>query len=251
MSNFNAYGKYYDLLYRDKDYTGEALYVSRLIQQWAPGCSSLLELGSGSGNHAAILCQQGMTVTGVERSQSMIDLAKSKNIKGFTPVLGDISTYRTEQTFGAAISLFHVVSYLTGNEALLRCFRNTHEHLEPGGIFIFDVWYTPAVYSQQPVVRIKRMGDAETSIVRIAEPIIHHRTHSIDVNFEVAVTDKSTGRTQILTECHPMRHFGEPEVALLAEATGFEVLVAEEFGTGRTPGPDTWGVCFVLKKKTT
>jgi SAM-dependent methyltransferase len=243
MNNFEAYGRYYDLLYKDKDYKAEAEYVATLIHRHAPAAKHILELGSGSGNHAAHLCAKGFTVLGVERSESMIELAKSKHIQGYATAQGDISTYSTDRTFDAAISLFHVISYLTDNDALLSCFRHTHRHLN-------DVWYTPAVYTQQPVVRIKRLADAEFSITRIAEPVNHYRRNVIDVNFEVNITHKAERTTEVLHETHPMRHFSEPEVGLLAEATGFEVIAAEEFQSGATPGPGTWGVCFILKKKT-
>jgi hypothetical protein len=45
-----------------------------------------------------------------------------------------------------------------------------------------------------------------------------------------------------------MRHFSIPEIELLAKLTGFEIIKTEEFLSGETPGPNTWGVCFVLSK---
>jgi hypothetical protein len=35
----------------------------------------------------------------------------------------------------------------------------------------------------------------------------------------------------------------------LAELTGFDILKAEEFLSGKDAGENTWGVCFILKKK--
>jgi len=43
---FNDYARYYDLLYRDKDYAAEAEYVAGLIQKFHPSAQSILELGS-------------------------------------------------------------------------------------------------------------------------------------------------------------------------------------------------------------
>ena len=34
---FDAYARYYDLLYKDKDYAGEAAYVHGLIQKYGTG----------------------------------------------------------------------------------------------------------------------------------------------------------------------------------------------------------------------
>ena len=49
---FDTYARYYDLLYRDKDYAGEAAYVASHIRQHAPEAARILELGCGTGAHA-------------------------------------------------------------------------------------------------------------------------------------------------------------------------------------------------------
>ena len=46
-----------------------------------------------------------------------------------------------------------------------------------------------------------------------------------------------------------MRHFSIPEIEYFAESNNFQVLKAEELLTGNEPSENTWGVCFVLKKK--
>jgi SAM-dependent methyltransferase len=249
MDNFKAYSQYYDLLYRDKDYAGESAYVAGLLQQYAPGTQKILELGSGSGAHAEKLCTAGYTVTGIERSAGMIAAAKSKAIAGFRPVRGDITDFKLEEQFDAAIALFHVISYVTDNEALIFCFRHTASHLKSEGLFVFDVWFTPAVYTQKPEQRVKHLEDDAIRVVRTAIPLMDHQRNVVDIRFEVTITDKTSGHTETLTEHHPMRHFSIPEIALLAELTGFNVLKAEEFVSGREPGPDTWGVCFILQKQ--
>ena len=56
--NFNIYSKYYDLLYKDKNYQQEAEYVFDSLSSFYPpkphSCKihEILELGCGSGNHA-------------------------------------------------------------------------------------------------------------------------------------------------------------------------------------------------------
>jgi SAM-dependent methyltransferase len=246
--NFQLYSAYYDLLYRDKDYAAEAAYIDSLLKKFSPGASSLVELGCGTGNHAEHLCAKGYSVTGLERSADMVELALQKNIKGFNPVVKDITHFELPEEFDAAISLFHVISYLTGNEALLSCFRSVHRHLKPGGLFIFDIWYSPAVYAQKPETRIKRLENDTVKVTRLAEPVMHINRNVIDVNYEIIMRDSATQQTEIFRETHPMRHFSIPEIALLANQTGFELAGHEEFLTGHTSGSDTWGVCLILKK---
>jgi SAM-dependent methyltransferase len=249
MNNFNTYSQYYDLLYKDKDYQSETDYIFNLIKAHNPGTRTVLELGCGSGTHAGFLCARHLVVKGIERSESMVNLALQKNIPGFSPIVGDITSFSLSEQFDTAISLFHVISYLTRNTELLNCFTNTSHHLKTGGIFIFDVWYSPAVYAQKPETRIKRMENDKISVTRIAESEMKTSQNTVNVHFEVLIRDKKTNIVETLTELHPMRHFSIPEIELVAQQTGFKVIRQEEFLTGKLPGEDTWGVCFVLQKQ--
>jgi len=44
-----------------------------------------------------------------------------------------------------------------------------------------------------------------------------------------------------------MRYLFKPEIDFLFEKAGFEFDNSVEWMTGRTPGFDTWGVCFIGK----
>lgn len=249
MNNFQLYSQYYDLLYKDKNYVAEAEYVAKTLKAYHKNIVSVIELGSGTGNHAEHLCTQRFKIFGIERSSEMVDIAKQKNIANYFPTVGDITTFKLKEKADAVISLFHVVSYLTDNQQLINCFSLTNEHLNSGGIFLFDVWYTPAVYTQKPETRIKRLSNQAIEVIRLAEPQIHYNNNVVDVNYEVIIKDSTSGKFTTLLEKHPMRHFSIPEIEILAALTGFELLKAEEFLTANLPSANTWGVCFVLRKK--
>jgi SAM-dependent methyltransferase len=249
MSNFNKYSAYYDLLYKDKNYEAESDYVSRALRNSDASINHLLELGCGSGNHAKYLTNFGFEVTGIERSPQMIEEAKTKNIQNFTAILGDITRFDLNKKFDAAISLFHVISYVTDNDALINCFKNVYNHLNPNGVFLFDVWFTPAVYSQKPSTKIRRLENSSLSITRIAESTVQYTENIVNVNFEVHILDKATKQLDILHETHPMRHFSIPELKLLATLSGFELIHCEEFLSHESPSDKTWGVCIIFKKK--
>lgn len=249
MSNFENYSKYYDLLYKGKNYKAETDYVADTLQEFDASINTVLELGSGSGAHASYLSQKGFVITGIERSEAMVKESLQKNISNFTPIQADITDFKISQQFDAVVSLFHVISYLTDNKALIACLQLVNSHLKPNGLFLFDFWYTPSVYSLKPETRIRRLEDDSISVVRIAESTMHTQTNVVDVNFEVHIQDKKTQQTEVLNELHPMRHFSIPELELLAELTGFELIKSEEFLTKKTPSTETWGVCVVFKKR--
>lgn len=239
-----GYSKYYNLLYADKDYKAEVDYIHRTIKKYSPDARSVIEYGSGTGNHGVLLQSLGYEMVGVERSAEMANVAKSR---GYNCIVSDITDFKLDGKFDVCLALFHVISYINDNESLLRLFRNTKEKLNEGGIFLFDVWFTPAVLTQVPEVRIKRLEDKDVKIVRLAEPVINHIKNTVDVNYTVMLESKHDGVRQEFQESHPMRHFGYQEIDLLARETGFEVLKAEEFLTRSVPGSSTWGVSFILK----
>jgi len=243
---FKAYSRYYDLLYRDKDYVAEAEYIADLLERFSVSGKRLLEFGSGTGKHGRLLAARGYEVTGIEQSAEMV--AQAEAAPGFSCQHGDICSVQLGQAFDAVLSLFHVVSYQTTNEAVQAVFARAAEHLEAGGLFVFDVWYTPAVYAQKPVVRVKRMEDEAIEITRIAEPELFPNENCVDVNYTIFARDLTSGAVETMTETHPMRHFSLPELDLLAQMSGFEVVGTEEFLTGKKPSEQTWGVCLILKK---
>jgi SAM-dependent methyltransferase len=243
---FNAYSRYYDLLYRDKDYTGEVEYVAALFARHGLSGCQLLELGSGTGKHGRLLAERGYQVTGVERSADMV--ARAIQTGGFSCRQGDICSVKLGCTFDAVLSLFHVMSYQVSNSSINAVLARSAEHLKSGGLFVFDVWYSPAVCEQRPEIRVKRMTDGVVEITRIAEPVIYPNENRVDVNYTIFVREIATGAFETFGEIHPMRHFSLPELDFLADAHGFERLAAEAFMTGESPGKSTWGVCIVLRK---
>lgn len=247
--NFNLYSQYYDLLYKDKPYKEESEYVfNTLTAKNVSPIKSVLELGCGSGNHAYWLTQKGWGITGIEKSEEMVVLAKTKGINNFMPIHGDITYFDLDKQYDAAISLFHVISYLNFNDELNNCFSAVNRHLNAGGLFLFDVWFTPGVYSQKPETRIKRMENDKVQIIRLAKSDVHYDTNVVDVHYEVIAHNKENNVWSSFTETHCMRHFSIPEINLLASHHGFDVVQIEEFITRNKPSDKTWAVCFILKK---
>lgn len=249
MSVFGNYSRYYDLLYRDKDYQGEADFVASVLAQHVPAGASVLELGCGTGRHAALLAQKGYRLHGVDRSETMLQVAHARcaHEPRLSFSAGDVRDFHDETRYDAVISLFHVVSYQTTNDDLLAMFETAKHQLKPGGIFFFDYWYGPAVLSERPQRREKQMESDEISVVRIATPQMHLRESIVDVNYDVAITDKKTKAVDTLKETHRMRYLFEPELALLAQVKGFHVLSSFEWMTRQTPSDASWGVCTVLQ----
>jgi predicted TPR repeat methyltransferase len=176
--------------------------------------------------------------------------AQATQTENFQVLVGDISRTQVPRKFGSVISLFHVMSYLSNRNSQVQVFKNANNHLEMGGHFIFDVWFTPAVKKQVPELRIKRMADETIDVVRIAEPTMFDEHKNVEVNYTIFIREKLDAYFEMISESHLMHHFDESEISSLASEAGFETVKVEEFLTGKPAGAETWGVCFILKKVT-
>jgi SAM-dependent methyltransferase len=253
MKIFESYAHYYDLLYQDKDYDGEVNFILKMLKLYAPNASEILELGCGTGAHAVLLAKQGYKIQGIDFSEEMIQRANhrlqqlpTEIIDGVKFTLGDIQNIRLNQKYDVALSLFHVFSYQVDNNSLLAALASIKEHLQPGGIFIFDVWYGPAVLSDRPSIRIKRVENEQIKITRIAEPILHPNDNLVEINYQIFVENKSKGTTNILEETHKMRYFFKPEIEFLLQQFDLKIISSREWMSDKDPGLDTWGVYFVV-----
>ncbi|MBW8886649.1 MAG: methyltransferase domain-containing protein [Fibrobacteres bacterium] len=252
MSVFGSYSRYYNLLYKDKDYQGEADYIAGLVRQYSGGkAKSLIDVGCGTGNHDVLLAKHGFEVDGVDRSEDMIRVGRQRaeGMKNLRFHLGDATDFRLGKKADAVVSLFHVMSYQTTNEALKSSFVSAFEHLAPGGIFVFDFWYGPGVLTDPPVLRVKKMEDESIKVLRVASPEIHPNRNVVDVNYEVLIEDKATGKLERLNETHHMRYLFKPELDFMLAAAGFKVVDFLEWMTSdREPGISTWNACIVASK---
>jgi SAM-dependent methyltransferase len=255
VSVFGGYAHYYDLLYRDKDYSSESVFVHNLIQKYHPNARTILELGCGTGGHAFHLAERGLVVHGVDISHQMLEEAIKKHetlspgvAKNINFSHGDVRNARIDKKVDCAISLFHVLSYQARNEDVIATFQTAKHHLNPGGLFIFDCWYGPAVLTTRPEARIKRFEDDMYSIVRVAEPVMHSNKNLVDVNYTILIKDKVKAMVDEQKETHRMRYFFYPEIEMLCTQNGFELVDAQEWMSGKQPGFDTWSVCFVVRR---
>lgn len=59
MSVFGSYSKYYDLIYKDKDYLAETNFIDSLIKKYAKGnVITILDMGRGTGGYTFLFAEK-------------------------------------------------------------------------------------------------------------------------------------------------------------------------------------------------
>jgi SAM-dependent methyltransferase len=249
-SIFTEYASYYDLIYRDKDYAGESLYINELIRSNNPGAVSILNLGCGSGRHDLHLTGKGYLVTGVDISEEMLHMARRNSVgnQRVAYIHGDISTLRLGRRFDAVTALFHVICYQTTNDQIRSAFDTVRQHLNEDGIFIFDCWYGPGVLTDRPDLRIKELEDEDITVTRTANPVLHPASNTVDVNYHILIRGKKTGAVKEIVELHTVRYLFLPEIEMMLEAAGMSVVDAHvSMKPGALPELGTWNLTVVAR----
>ncbi|MFX0152434.1 MAG: class I SAM-dependent DNA methyltransferase [Candidatus Hodarchaeota archaeon] len=250
MKAFDKYSSFYNIMYQDKDYVKEADYIDKIIRHYQPSTKSILDLGCGTGQHAKLLVQKGYKVHGVDTSKTMIE--EAKRIESHPSLwfsIGDVRAIQLKESFDVVISLFHVISYQTGNDDLQKVFSTAYNHLKDGGLFIFDCWYGPAVLTERPTDRIKIVENNDYKIIRSANPVMYANENVVKVIYHFFILDTQNKIMEEFEESHFMRYLFKPELEMLLNKTGFTLLRTTEFLTDKELDYTTWSACFIAKKK--
>ena len=103
-----------------------------------------LEFAIGTGRVAIPLHQRSVAVSGIELSQPMIDVLRTKVRPDEIPVVrGDMATTLVDGDFSLVYLVFNTISNLRTQAEQVECFRNASRHLAPGGRFVIELWVPP------------------------------------------------------------------------------------------------------------
>lgn len=246
----SVYATSYDSLYADKEYGGECDLLETVFAAYAYGpVRSVLDLGCGTGGHACLLAQRGYEVTGVDVSDDMLTLARNKaeclSSGRLTFVEGDVRTLALGRQYDAVVMLFAVLGYQTTNSDVRGALKVCRQHLRPGGVLVFDVWYGPAVLATGPTERVKVVGTGERRVLRAASAVLDTRHHLCRVDYRVWLAG-SDSRLVEAEESHVMRYFFPMELEAFLEDSGLELKILSAFPTIDQPVSNaTWNALVV------
>lgn len=242
----SPYASQYDNLYAEKDYAAECDLVEAAAAARGVRIETLLDVGCGTGGHSLEWARRGIATSGVDFSASMIEIARRKAQATDLPVqpewhVGDARDFELGQSFDAATMMFAVLGYMNGNDDVIGALKTVRRHLRAGGLFVFDVWYGPAVLSVRPETRVRTIEGGDQRILRAASTEIDGFRQLAEVTFRLWTMqgDRLLGESE---ETHRMRYFFPQELILFLQVAGFDRVEIRSFPDGGTPGDTTWNV---------
>jgi len=248
-----TYSEAYDAFYREKDYGAECDLIQLIFNKYGQGkITRVLDLGSGTGNHACHLAARGYRVTGVDASEHMLNYAREKcaatdqkNPPEFHQ--GDIRSVKLGEKYGAVLMMFAVLGYQVTDADVLAALKTARNHTDAGGLLVFDTWYGPAVLNEKPGRRVLKIPTGDGYCLRTGEGTLNVEQHICTVNYHLQyfTEDKMISESR---ETHLMRYFFGDEVKLFLREAGFSFLRMGAFPDfDKEPSEDTWNVITVAK----
>ncbi|TAK13065.1 MAG: class I SAM-dependent methyltransferase [Anaerolineae bacterium] len=253
-SYLGRHADYYDTIYAEKDYAGEATFVHACLQKYRRGeTRRLLELACGTGNHSFPLARLGYDILATDYSEDMLAQAQKK-LAGKDLTL----TFRKadmraldvpEGGFDAALCLFDSIGYVQTNEAIGKALAGVRAALRPGGLFVMEFWHAPAMLKSFDPLRIKRYAVPGGELLRISETTLEPEKSLAHVAY--TLYDLQTNGTYTrLQETQTNRYFLRGEMDLWLTTHGFAPLAYfNGYADDKNVSDETWHIVVVARRE--
>jgi SAM-dependent methyltransferase len=249
------YADVYDAIYRDKDYEGEVDLIERILTRHGfDGPRRLLDLGCGTGRHALPLARNGHQVVGIDRAPSMLAQARTKASGARAPCPiefyeGDIRELDLGRRFDAVLMMFTVLGYQLREADRMASLATVRRHLEPGGLFVFDVWNGPAVVANRPGERSVNVTAGSTRITRRSRSVLDISQQLCHVHFDLERIDANGGVAGWQEE-HVLRYFFPQELELELRGSQLDLLQLRSFPNDEAPADErAWNVIGIARAR--
>ena len=236
---FNLYcntAKYYDYDNRD-NLTADKSFYLEYAQRTG---SEILELGCGTGRVAIPLAEAGFCITGLDLSESMLDIFNEKlenvpeKVRNRVKLIkGDMSSFSFDKRYDLIIAPFRAFQALTEENNINCCLECVREHLSDDGLFIANVFRPFKVLDESwcyPETVQWETIDQHTGIMITKK----HWGSKIDVerqviypNYAYEISDES-GRFERIEEKLSLKYYYYQQLKDYLAVSGLDV--AEEFG---------------------
>ncbi|HEX9161253.1 MAG TPA: class I SAM-dependent methyltransferase [Thermoanaerobaculia bacterium] len=231
--------------YAKFDYRSLIAWEPRLEREWplldeilrtAPS-RKVLDLGSGTGDHARFLAAQGYEVVGMDTSPAMLEKSRAAsegfNVRFIAGDMRDVAPLAGEQ-FGAAICVGNALPHLTGEDDLGRLASSARRVLLPGGpILLQSINYDRIEIKKERALPLSFLKDPEDPLATIIflrpmELLPDGRVIFMPTSLKMR-TDRETPIEIVSTRRVEIRGWRRPQIESAFRGAGFTNI--EVFGS--------------------
>ena len=135
ITNYDAFARFYDAVQGDG--AERAAFLRKLISRHHQSARTVLELACGTGSILEHL-EADFDVTGLDVSAPMLEVAAMK-LSGVRLIQADMTQFELGEQFDVVLCVYDSINHLLEYREWEAVFDRAHEHLDRGGIFLFDI----------------------------------------------------------------------------------------------------------------
>ena len=155
---YKQFAKYYDSIYRWKDYKAESDKIRALVKKYRTSRGKeILDVACGTGNHIQYL-KKYFNITGIDLDKDMLAIARKK-LPDIKFIRGDMRTFNLDKQFDVIVCLFSAIAHLKTYNNLEKTIKNFSVHLKAGGVMIVE-----------PFINIKQFNDGHLHADYVNKP---------------------------------------------------------------------------------
>ena len=187
----------------------------------------ILELACGTGRILIPLLELGIDIEGMDISKDMLLICQQKmDAKGLTAPLyqmdmADFDTGTQYKTIFCSVGSFRLVVDL---DEVMHSLQTIHRHLEPGGMFVFDV-HNPAVSFRNHKENTWRLADSTSNDQGETMWYLNCREYDVIEQVETYRSEYRLYRDKMLVNTGmgeaKLRWYGKYELKYVLEKAGF------------------------------
>lgn len=218
MATYETFASVYDAIMDDSLYDQ---WTDFSLRHFPKGKKKLLELACGTGIQSIRFKEAGFDVTGLDLSREMLDLAQKRSQKAGLdiPFLeGNMLDLSSLGQFDMVTCYSDSICYMEDEVEVGQVFQEVYQHLNEGGVFLFDVHST---YQMDEVFPGYSYHENAEDFAFVWDTYADEPPHSIvhELTFFVQEED---GRFSRVDEIHEERTYDLLTYDVLLEQAGFK-----------------------------
>jgi ubiquinone/menaquinone biosynthesis C-methylase UbiE len=211
---YKQFAKYYDSIYKWKDYKAESEKIVALIKEFKTSRGKeMLDVACGTGSHIQYL-KRYFNITGVDLDKDMLGIARKK-FPDVKFIRGDMRNFKLNKQFDVIVCLFSAIGHLRTYANLGKTIKNFAKHLKQGGVMIVE----PFVSEEQFMEGFLHADYVREPDLKLVRMVISKKRGSIGfLDFHFLVGEK--GKIKYFVDRQYLGMFNKKKVLSMVKNTG-------------------------------
>lgn len=221
MPGYNSFARFYDGLMEDAEYGKRCDYILESAKRLNHKMGRTLDLACGTGSLTRELKKHGIDVFGVDASADMLTEAMQKNYDEQTDIFyvnQEMQSLDLGEMIDTCVCTLDSINHITDADVLQQAFCRLSEHMESGGLFIFDV---NTIYKHREVL-------ADNAFVAENEDVFCAWQNELDeddtVNIYLDFFERDGEAYHRFQECFSERAYSQEQLQNMLKNAGFETV---------------------------